>query len=245
MHQYHGALDDFFLRLELDTLANRTGSIQQRCRNLFLFLRDNPEASYQGRPISEIVVEEAARLLPGAYGFDAQGGGRFAEFLRALERDGFAIDNGRLRRALPAGLDLPAADDEVHALLDLHGFETSKGHLDQAIDAHARGQWAATNGQLRTFFESLLDEIAVKLDPGSAGLPSSENRRQRLATLDPPLLRADLNEWSADGKNFINGVLKRLHPDGPHPGLSDEEDSTFRLHLVLLISRLLLRRLPQ
>ncbi len=104
------------------------------------------------------------------------------------------------------------------------------------------GQWAATNGQLRTFFESLLDEIAIELDPAAAGLPNSENRRQRLANLDPPVLRTDLNEWSGDGKNFVNGVLKRLHPDGPHPGLSDEEDSTFRLHLVVLISRLLLRR---
>jgi len=75
-------------------------------------------------------------------------------------------------------------------------------------------------------------------------LSSSENRRHRLASLNPPFLHVDLNEWSGDGKNFINGVLRRLHPDGPHPGLSDEEDSTFRLHLMILIARLLLRRLP-
>jgi hypothetical protein len=61
--------------------------------------------------------------------------------------------------------------------------------------------------------------------------------------LSPPFLSRDLNEWSDDGKNFINGVFKRLHPQGSHPGLSDEEDYTFRLHLVLLIPRLLLRRL--
>jgi len=88
----------------------------------------------------------------------------------------------------------------------------------------------------------LLDDIAIKLDPTSEALTSSENRRERLATMQPPFLRADLNEWGGNGKNFINGVLKRLHPDGPHPGLSNEEDSTFRLHLVILVARLLLRR---
>ena len=35
----------------------------------------------------------------------------------------------------------------------------------------------------------------------------------------------------------------RSHPSGSHPGLSDEDDCTFRLHLVLLVSRLLLQRL--
>jgi len=38
-------------------------------------------------------------------------------------------------------------------------------------------------------------------------------------------------------------VFKRLHPQGAHPGLSDEEDSTFRLHMVLLLCWLFLRRL--
>ncbi|TIT17485.1 MAG: hypothetical protein E5W70_32070 [Mesorhizobium sp.] len=45
-----------------------------------------------------------------------------------------------------------------------------------------------------------------------------------------------------EGKNFINGLMKRLHPQGAHPGLSDEDDSTFRLHIVLLSARLLLTR---
>ena len=49
--------------------------------------------------------------------------------------------------------------------------------------------------------------------------------------------------WSNDGKNLVNGVLKRLHPQGSHPGLSDEEDCTFRLHLVLVLARFFLRRL--
>ena len=40
----------------------------------------------------------------------------------------------------------------------------------------------------------------------------------------------------------FNGLFNRLHPEGNHPGLSDEDDSTFRLHIVIIVARLLLRR---
>ena len=34
-----------------------------------------------------------------------------------------------------------------------------------------------------------------------------------------------------------------LHTDGSHPGLSDDDHSTVRLHLALITGRALLRRL--
>jgi hypothetical protein len=51
-----------------------------------------------------------------------------------------------------------------------------------------------------------------------------------------------LNEWDDNGLGFVNGLVKRLHPHGSHPGLSDQDDSTFRLHTVLLTARLFLVR---
>jgi hypothetical protein len=45
-----------------------------------------------------------------------------------------------------------------------------------------------------------------------------------------------------NGLGFMNGLVKRLHPQGAHHGLSDESDSTVRLHMVLLTARLLLVR---
>lgn len=180
-------------------------------------------------------MEEAATHI--SFDYD-----RSKDFVRALERDGYAIENQQLRRTLPPALNLPAADDEVHVLLNRHNLTTPKGHLDQAIDNHARGNWASANGQLRTFYQSLFDEIALLIDPQNAP-QTSEARRQHLANLTPPFLSRDLNEWSDDGKNFVNGLWKRLHPLGSHPGLSDNEDCTFRLHLVLLAARLFLRRL--
>ena len=168
----------------------------------------------------------------------------YAPFLNALTRDGFTFSDGTFRRALPPEADLPNADDELHALLDEFDMATIKGHLDQAIDNHTRGQWAAANGQLRTLLEGLFDEIARHLEPTQAGnLPSSENRRQLLATLEPPFLQESIGEWSRDGKNFVNGAFKRLHSEGPHPGLSDEEDCTFRLHLALIVAGYFMRKL--
>jgi len=148
-----------------------------------------------------------------------------------------------LRRALPQVLDLPAADDEVHLLLDGYGFAVPKGHLDQGIAAHARGDWAAANAQFRPFIESLFDSIAEHLAAG-APLPAARNQRRIwLANRNPPFFLAALNEWDGQGHGFLEGFFRRLHPAGAHPGLSDEDDSTFRLHLVLLVGRNLLRRM--
>ena len=108
--------------------------------------------------------------------------------------------------------------------------------------ARTRGDWAAANGQLRTILESLFDDIARNVRPAEgAQLPTSENPRALLAEIG--FLATDRNEWTQDGKNYINGVFKMLHTEGSHPGLSDEDHSTFRLHLVLITTRTFLRRL--
>jgi hypothetical protein len=171
-----------------------------------------------------------------------------APFLRGLALDGYVIAQGdagaapQLRAALPADIDLPAADDEVHVLLKQFGFLVPLGHLDQAIQAHTRGEWAAANSQIRTFLEGLLDDIARKrFAQKAAPLLTSENRRALLA--NEGFLSLSRNEWSPDGKGYINGLFKMLHTDGSHPGLSDDDHSTFRLHLALITARMLQRRL--
>lgn len=163
-----------------------------------------------------------------------------AIFRRALELDGFIVSGKTLHRTLPVDVGLPAAQSEVDRLLEKHELTTSKGHLKQALAAHGRGDWAAANSQIRTFLDALLDEIAVKIDPAAASLGSGQPRRTRLASKG--FLSRDLNEWDDNGLGFINGLMKRLHPQGSHPGLSDDDDSTFRLHVVLLTARLMLIR---
>lgn len=193
--------------------------------------------------LGEAVVREAAQIAQPGSTF-----GTHTPFLRGLARDGFVLmpaspgTAASIRATLPGEVQLPHTDDEVHQLLKHFRFPTPLGHLDQAIDAHARGDWAACNGQLRTFLESLLDDIARFIRPDDAdALPSSENRRALLAS--EGFLAIDRNEWTQDGKSYINGLFKMLHTQGSHPGLSDEDHSTFRLHVVLVTAGMLLRRL--
>jgi hypothetical protein len=197
--------------------------------------------------VGEAFVREAVRLMssPSKYMEENQ-------FERCLARDGFTIswDAGAcgqgtppwLRRSLPLNVDLAAGDDQVHQHLNHFGFYRSCSHLDQAIDAHTRGDWAAANAQVRTFLESLILEIATKIAPTdlphNAGL---NNGFQALAKCG--FLSETRSEWNQDGKGMLNGLLKMLHSDGSHKGLSDEDHSTLRLHLALVTARALLDRL--
>lgn len=198
--------------------------------------------------LAEAVVREAVGIAKSStHARQAQQ----ANLSRALALDGFVIqwieesDGAEvpvLRAALPAHIDLPEADDEVHQLLKEFGFSVARGHLDQAIEAHTRGDWAAANSQTRTFIESLFDGIASHIDAAAAAVAgSSENRRAMLGKLG--FLSAQRNEWTVDGKSYIGGLFKMLHTEGSHPGLSDDDRSTFRLHVALVTARTFLRRL--
>ena len=204
----------------------------------------DPDRLIDGRePIGNVLVEKAASMLPSdqrhPWEEKQEPPKNEANLRRRLAADGYSVRDGRILRALPEDMRLPQVQDELRSLLKQHGFETALGHLDQALEGPARGNWTAANGQLRSFFEGMFNEIAQRIDPATKA-QTSENRRARLGALG--FLRADLNEWSGDGKNYVNGLMKRLHPQGSHPGLSDEQDSTFRLHTVLIAAHLFLRR---
>jgi hypothetical protein len=237
----HSGIDSLMLRLGVDRLSSApTGENKEKRLNaLFRHIQQSPNAAHDGKLVTQLLIEEAAILLKDNKYVQNSGNGQ--KFLNSLNADGFSIVDGNLRAAFPPSLDLPAADDEVHQLLAQYNLRVSLGHLDQAIASHAAGLWAAANSQLRTFYESFFDEIALLIVPNCESIKAGETRRQKLAEIK--FLDRNLNEWSDDGKNFVNGTFKRLHPDGSHPGLSDEEDSTFRLHLMVLNARLFLRRL--
>jgi hypothetical protein len=152
--------------------------------------------------LGEAVVREAVQLLSAEPSLP-----REIALSRGLARDGYVAGfddygrNPKLRAALPGEVQLPETDDEVHQLLKSFQFMTPLGHLDQAIEAHTRGDWAACNSQLRTFLESLFDRIARNIRPQeSAQRPTPENRRALLADSSVGFLAADRNEWTADGR---------------------------------------------
>jgi len=165
----------------------------------------------------------------------------------SLKRDGYTINNLTLVSLLPEELIEANVENELFRLLKKYSFNTAMGHLEQAIDNHLNGKWAGANGQFRTFTESLLISITNRLIP-SRTCSSFGDALVWLSNpkmLNPVLLSEQLNEVpsSSCDKPFINGLWKRLHPTGSHPGLSDEEDSTFRYHTLIVFARYLLKRI--
>ena len=163
-------------------------------------------------------------------------------------RSGRTETTVELVRMLPSDvpdLDFREAESEVTLILDRHGFTVAKGHLAQAVSAFSRGEWSSANGELRNFHESYLNEIAAGL--GYTGSGGSKARRDYLGSLQPPFLLVDYNEWNSNNQKpqFVQGLMSRMHPHGGHPGLSEEEDATFRLQISLVTARLFLRRFDQ
>lgn len=213
-------------------------------------------------PISRALVEAAIHAPPGV-----KSSPNWKKLLAGLRFDGFEVveeevptgsedifgnprteTTVRLVRMLPSDipeLDFREAEDEVRLLLNRHGFSTARGHLQQAVSAFSRGEWASANGALRNFYESYLNEIALAL--GQKAGEDSKANRDFLGNLDPPFLLADYNEWNANNQKpqYVQGLMSRMHPHGGHPGLSEEEDATFRLQIMLVTARLLLRRFDQ
>lgn len=249
----HAELDRFLLKFGLEYAAPQSlGSKTSRANRLIRYFLDNPDLKGpKGADIVfEIVEEIIAKKISEDYGYIYREEKAVEELLPALvnslKHDGYLIKNGKIHSALPEDVDLVTSENELFALLAKFGLEATKGHLEQAINAHTRGEWAAANAQLRSCVESLFDSMAKTLAQASnTPCPNpGHSSREFLATTSHPFLQIDLNEWEISGRGgFLQGFWRRLHPQGSHPGLSDEEDSTFRLHLVILVSSHLLKRL--
>lgn len=245
------------VRLELeDQIPEDTSmSVQKKCARLARLVAQDSEQiveTLEGRTtLGEAVVDEAVAVAEEGSPWRPQ-----TVLEQALAREGYALrweepagfgwtanSRASIIPALPPELGTEGGEDEVRGLLGVKGFSVSSGHLDQALNAHARGDWAAANSQLRTFLEGLVTEVALDVGIAGADKLTAENRLRELAEAE--LLSRECKEWAGDGKGFINGLMKMLHTEGAHPGLSDADQSTFRLHLAIVTARLLLRRLDR
>ena len=210
-----------------------------------------------GRALVEVAIKAPPKTRDGVSWTKLIAGLRFDGFeLVAKEKEdssGFGWGRQRatifeLVRMLPDDvpeLDFRDAESEVIRLLDRHGFAVSQGHLQQAMAAFSRGDWSASNGELRKLYEGYLNEIAERL--GCDATETSKNKRAFLGQLNPPFLLSEYNEWDKNDSKpqYVQGLMNRFHPHGGHPGLSEEEDATFRLQISLVTARLFLRRFDQ
>ncbi len=167
------------------------------------------------------------------------------ELCNCLKRDGYIVQGKIIKKLLPEEIAEAKTESELMTALDKYEFSISKGHLTQATQNHSQGNWASANSQFRTFIESLLTEINNFLLPGNLATTAAQAIRTLAETANPPFLSKDLNEYptNKDDDSLVYGLWTRLHPNGSHPGLSDEDDCSFRYHISIVFANYLLRRL--
>jgi hypothetical protein len=237
----------FLYRFSLEKVAPSSfGSKPTRINALIEYLIENPNLSGPGGAGLELEIIEhiLTTRVKQSWGPSSSTPitDQVPELSHSLQRDGYSITiDGKLQTVLPQLVPLAPKQSELEVLLDKHSFTIPLGHLQQALSAHTRGDWAAANSQLRPFIESLFDCVAGKLL--TPPLPSNSYlRREALSKLKPPFIDPALNEWDPAGNGFLQGFWRRLHPQGPHPGLSDKDDCTLRLQLVILVGHHFVKR---
>jgi len=243
----HSNIDRLIIRFGLkeSIASHRQTYVKEKVNAVSSYLIERQDIQGANNSIAYQVIEFLVQDIPDIdeiYSYE-HSQDRYFKLRNSLARDGYKIKGGKLRRILPETIDLANKESELELLLKSSNFPIARGHFEQAIDAHTRGAWAAANSQLRTFVESLFDDIAKDLIDETSLPSSTHNRREALAKIEPPFFMKSLNEWELGSKGgFVQGFWRRLCPEGPHPGLSDEEDSTFRLHLVVLVAHHFLKR---
>jgi hypothetical protein len=144
-------------------------SLTKRLNTLMSLYDEQPDRPIDGEEtIADVIIDKAVTLLTPPPDPDWGEPPELPEveqiFIRRLAADGYTVVDRKLRSALPADIGLPTVQDELRGLLERHQMRTALGHLDQALDGHARAKWATANSQLRSFFEGMLDEMAVRFD---------------------------------------------------------------------------------
>lgn len=239
----HTELDTYFFRYGLERVAVGSNK-EQRVFSVAKYLFDNPNIPgiISDNLAYEIVEDVIQIITKNSYHFDDATNEfvNYPQLRRLLLKDGFVIEESKLIRTFETDIDFNYNETLLEKILNKHNLVTAKGHYTQANNAFNRGDWAACNSQLRSYVEELLNKLAEKI---TGNIPnSSQEAKTALSKSTPPIFYKELNEWLDNGQGYFETFWKRLHPHGSHPGLSDEEDSVFRLNLVQISTLEVLKR---
>ncbi|WP_157755675.1 hypothetical protein [Neomegalonema perideroedes] len=236
----------------LQSLVTAQGTINKTILELKIFATSNPDyivkTDYGDKKISDLLIEYAISRCEEYEDW--------SKVERYLNIDGYSLIREKKEglfkpkfivtgytASLPSFAQIAQSASELEELLSKNNFITTMRHLESARKNIVQEQWEAANSQCRTFLESLTDEIANKLYPDEAATRKSGLAKRQLLA-DKGFLSREKHEFGdGNGQTFLPGLVKLLHTDGSHPGVSTHEDAIFRLQLVVVTASLFLKRL--
>ena len=227
------SMGTLFLKAEVDRWEpERYNNKEQRAQRLLRAMRE--DGSTAAAVDGALELARLCLVRGRAEGFYDDPSPWWLPLKTAVAADGWEFDEttDSFVTAVP-GAQMSAEVTWIGSELRRRGWTVSVGHYEQAIDNFALGNWAAANGQLRSFFESL-----IRTAGGTTGSTGSGQVQAAFDALD------SAQQLISDEADFGKKLWKMLHPAGSHPGLSDEDESRFRLLALTGYARFLLSRLP-
>jgi len=161
------------------------------------------------------------------------------EIQEAARSVGFDLRSvGGRTRLLP--LDEPASplSDAITALeadFDRLSLMVAASHYQQAIDSLVDGRAEAANGQMRAMFEEVI--VCAAVAHGFSRTRQGEGGRALEHLITTGALPA------TDGGEYVRGLWKMTHTNGPHPGTSPAGEAHFRVQAMTSAARYLIDHL--
>ncbi len=204
------------------------GNRLDRSRSLIAAVHNVHQESGEADKVLLELAERQVRSYPERYlsvNPDA------AALVRALELDGYSFVDGRLIPTTPAPAALGPQISNLEKQLEELALKVALTHYEQAAENFVKGNYEAANGQVRSFAEGLFIDLCKQrcgkaFDDASAALQHMRDRGW-----------LDVAEW-----NHFRSFWANIQDNGPHHGLSSEEEALFRLHSATALARYLLSK---
>ena len=158
----------------------------------------------------------------------------YGRLRQALRADGLDLVEGEITPLISTSVDVAKEQGLLESRLQKFEFRTASNHLEQAIDNAERGNWEASNGQIRTFLYALCDAIASRIYQGTGSPPSGGEARKYLER------EGFLSHIESE---LLKALFKVLHGEGSHPGTSSSDDCHRRRLMAVAMANYYLERL--
>jgi hypothetical protein len=222
----HSDISLLAIELELDGHA-MGGNRLDRCMSLVKAI----DTDHEPQKAVKVLLDLAESRLRTYSEWNFENDSDAIALTRALELDGYAFDGERLVPAVPGAVALEQQISLLEAKLQGLGLNVALTHYQQAVENFVKGNAEAANSQVRPFLENLLlslcqQHTGKKFTDASASLQHLRNK-----------------SWLDDGEwNHFRHFWADIQDKGPHQGLSNFEESLFRIQVATAVARYLLAK---